>query len=729
MPQVQILRIVVASPGDVQAERNALATVVEELNHGIAQDRGIRLELARWETDASPGFHPEGPQGLIDPILRIETCDVLIGIFWKRFGTPMHDAQSGTEHEFRLGYEAWKRAGRPHIMVYFNQRAYTPKTREETDQWGQVLDFQRHFPKEGLWWPYRGRAPFERLVRNHLTQFLRQQGAAPSGIQDMPPDTAPLPSGHQQGRGAAATGSGATAAGAGGVAVGGNVYGNIIVGPSAAPESPTSAAAPAAAQIFLCYARQDENAVRELYQRLSAAGFKPWMDQEDIYPGEQWQRSIERAIEHSDFFLACLSTHAVSREGFLQREITTALERWQEKLHSDIYLIPARLEPCEVPDVLRGFQWVDLYQERNWPRLLRALQVGLERRREMPRPGVQESSPPPISSATPESPPAHPQGTTPQTPPARLSTALSAEVQRQLDVMRSSATDARERVAAGNALAPLGDPRFRAEVWFLPEEPLLGFVEIPAGPFLMGSEKSRDPAASDDEQPQHVVSLPRYFIARYPVTVAQFRAFVEASGYRPENAYSLQGLANHPVVHVSWHEARRYCEWLTERLQSWSGTPEPLATLLRHDGWQVTLPSEAEWEKAARGSDGRIYPWGDSPDPNRANYDDTGINTTSAVGCFPGGASPYGAEDMSGNVWEWTRSLWGKGFTHPDFKYPYMPDAGRENPEATDQILRVLRGGAFRGHHGGVRCAYRGRYYPGYRYDLVGFRGVVLPCR
>jgi hypothetical protein len=88
MAAVQILRIVAASPGDVQAERNALPTVVEELNNGIAKDRGLRLELARWETDAYTGFHPEGPQGLIDDILRIEDCDILIGIFWKRFGTP-----------------------------------------------------------------------------------------------------------------------------------------------------------------------------------------------------------------------------------------------------------------------------------------------------------------------------------------------------------------------------------------------------------------------------------------------------------------------------------------------------------------------------------------------------------------------------------------------------------------------------------------------------------------
>ena len=310
--------------------------------------------------------------------------------------------------------------------------------------------------------------------------------------------------------------------------------------------------------------------------------------------------------------------------------------------------------------------------------------------RETPRSSVQES-PPLISSATPEKPPAHPEGATPQSPPERASTAVPAEVQRQLELMRSSDLDARERVAAGNALAQQGDPRFRADAWFLLDEPLLGFVEIPAGPFLMGSDKAHDPDAYDDELPQHEVTLPRYFIGRYPVTVAQFRAFVEGGGSRPENPESVQGFANHPVVSVSWHEAQQYCDWLTERLRAWPGTPEPLATLLRHEGWQVGLPSEAEWEKAARGTDGRIYPWGNEPDPNRANYGDTGINSTSAVGCFPGGASPYGVEDMSGNVWEWTRSLWGD--------YPYPTDqqerARRENLQAGRETPRVLRGGAF----------------------------------
>jgi formylglycine-generating enzyme required for sulfatase activity len=283
-----------------------------------------------------------------------------------------------------------------------------------------------------------------------------------------------------------------------------------------------------------------------------------------------------------------------------------------------------------------------------------------------------------------------------------------------------------ERAAAGNALARLGDPRFRADAWQLPDEPLLGFVEIPAGAFLMGSIKG-DRLASDDETPQHTLSVPRYFMARYPVTVAQFQAFVDDSGYTSEDQDSLDGLPNHPVVDITWYEALKYCLWLTERLRAWEGTPEPLARLLRHEGWQVTLPSEAEWEKAARGSDGRIYPWGDTQDPVRGNYRDTEIGSTSAVGCFPAGASPHGCLDLAGNVWEWTRSLWGDDWTKAAYRYPYKPDDGREHLEAADNIARVLRGGAFVAVHGGVRCAYRNGYYPDVRLNLFGFRVAVLP--
>src|SRR5262249_51200043 len=131
--------------------------------------------------------------------------------------------------------------------------------------------------------------------------------------------------------------------------------------------------------------------------------------------------------------------------------------------------------------------------------------------------------------------------------------------------------------------------------------------------------------------------------------------------------------------------------------------------------------SEAEWEKAARGTDGLAYPWGNEPDPNRANYDETGINTTSAVGGFPHGASPYGVEELSGNIWEWTRSLEG------DYPYPARraARAKREDLQAAEDASRVLRGGAFWRDHRNVRCAYRVWFVARDFFNYIGFRVAV----
>jgi hypothetical protein len=164
-----------------------------------------------------------------------------------------------------------------------------------------------------------------------------------------------------------------------------------------------------------------------------------------------------------------------------------------------------------------------------------------------------------------------------------------------------------ERAAAGSTLAHLGDPRFRADAWYLPGEPRLGFVEIPAGPFVMGSNYTTPRLGEDFEMPQHEITLPRYYIARYPVTVEQYRAFVHESGYKPTGEEWLCGLSNYPVVHVSWYDAIAYCRWVTERLRECEGTPAELANLLHQEGWCVTLPSEAEWEKAARGATRPIH--------------------------------------------------------------------------------------------------------------------------
>ena len=132
-------------------------------------------------------------------------------------------------------------------------------------------------------------------------------------------------------------------------------------------------------------------------------------------------------------------------------------------------------------------------------------------------------------------------------------------------------------------------------------------------------------------------------------------------------------------------------------------------------------------EGRTEGAAARQYPWGEEPDPERANYRDTGIGATSAVGCFPGGASPDGVEDLSGNVWEWTRSLWGDEWQRPDFDYPYDPSDGRENLSAGASVQRVLRGGSFYGADYFVRCAYRNWDFPSSLWDYIGFRVVVAP--
>ena len=169
------IRVVLVSPADVSKERAASKRVIEELNRGVARNR---LVLWRWETDALPGLHLEGPQGLIDELSDLPSADLVIGVFWKRFGTPTHDADSGTEHELRRAWAAWQRQRSPEVMVYFSERRYMPKTAAEALQWARVLEFKDQLIGEQLWWPYTKPVDFERLLREHLTRYLEQLDAA-----------------------------------------------------------------------------------------------------------------------------------------------------------------------------------------------------------------------------------------------------------------------------------------------------------------------------------------------------------------------------------------------------------------------------------------------------------------------------------------------------------------------------------------------------------------------
>jgi formylglycine-generating enzyme required for sulfatase activity len=171
--------------------------------------------------------------------------------------------------------------------------------------------------------------------------------------------------------------------------------------------------------------------------------------------------------------------------------------------------------------------------------------------------------------------------------------------------------------------------------------------------------------------------LPSFMVGKYPVTNAEYAAF----DYRE----ILPGKENHPAVYVSWHDAVAYCAWLSDK-----------------EGKACRLPTEEEWEKAARGIDGRVYPWGDEFHESRCNSSEAGIQDTTPVNTYPSGASPYGVYDMVGNVWEWTSSLYSE-----------------------NDPRRVVRGGAFHYVQWFVRCVYRGWSYPDGGNDFLGFRVAV----
>jgi len=241
-----------------------------------------------------------------------------------------------------------------------------------------------------------------------------------------------------------------------------------------------------------------------------------------------------------------------------------------------------------------------------------------------------------------------------------------------------------------------------------------GMVWIPGGPFLMGSSDEELAAVKKicgqsslrwpcpdfkEEQPQQKVEVGGFWLDQSEVTNRRFAGFVEATGYQTEaekkgeahdwRYYFTAGKEDHPVVGVSWHDAVTYCAWLGRR-----------------------LPTEAEWEKAARGTEARLWPWGDTWDSARLNSIESGINGTDAAGarCGELGQSPYGLNDMAGNAWEWTADWWNW------YQKPHRP------PEDNQGWGRVIRGGSWRKQGHETRAAFRGRADPGGYSDDIGFR-------
>lgn len=394
-------------------------------------------------------------------------------------------------------------------------------------------------------------------------------------------------------------------------------------------------------KVFLCHASQDKPAVRTLYLFLRQHGIDAWLDEAKIKPGQAWRVEIPKAIRESDAIVVCLSTGSITKEGYVQKEIRDALDVADEKPEGTVFIIPARLDECTVPERLRGWQWVDLFREWGHDWLLQGLELRAAQSniRISHQPLPEEPVPLPREVLKPGSP-------------------------------------------APSVSLPPATRSIERPVWGRIE-----FVKIPAGPFIMGSKLANE-YADEHETPRHTVDIPYdYWIGRFPITNEQFAEYIEATHYPFKWIDGWKKLLNHPVVNIAWEAIPPYLKWLNAIF----GKELP-------QGLTFRLPTEAEWEKAARGTDGREWPWGNEFDKNKCNSEEGGKKATTPVGLYsPAGDSPYGCADMVGNVWEWTQSLF-KG-------YPYDAQDGREDLKAAGS--RVLRGGSFVYVRRFARCACR----------------------
>ena len=442
-------------------------------------------------------------------------------------------------------------------------------------------------------------------------------------------------------------------------------------------------------RVFLCHASQDKPVVRELFQRLHAEGWiDPWLDEEKLLPGQDWDLEIYKATRDADAIIICLSSTSVAKEGYVNKEIRRALDIAGEKPEGAIYVIPLRLDNCDPSFVqLRRWHWADYFTPNAHEKLLQSLRMRAEVLK------IQ------ISTNTTES-------SQFDVPPS----ALRHEPKAKGSPVATAAPDLDLYIPPEYAGADFFPPPVSVPTWTFGG---IEFVKIPHGEFLMGST-DKDTNAYDDEKPQHKLTIPYDFLmARFQVTNDLFRSFVKRTSYKtkaeqdgaawawngeiwvetkganwlhPRGPDSeITGLENHPVVQVIWKDGQAFCDWLNREY----GGALPRGLVFR-------LPTEAEWEKAARGVDGRIFPWGNDFDARHCNSSEGGPGRTTPVGLYsPQGDSPFGCADMSGNVWEWTASLWGKDAGKPSYGYPYSPRDGRENQKAADDVRRILRGGSF----------------------------------
>lgn len=432
-------------------------------------------------------------------------------------------------------------------------------------------------------------------------------------------------------------------------------------------------------RVFLCHSSADKPAVRELYQKLRAEPWiQPWLDEEELYPGQDWETEIEKAVELSDVVLVCLSNGSINKRGFVQKELRFALDVALEMPEDAIFIIPLRLEECTPPRSLRDWQYADYFEDRR-DRAFQRLLVSLRRRAAASNVDIEL-----LVSGT-------------KNEDVEQSSTI---VEKHIEKSKSN-----ELIMARQEILVCLSKRVNQYKSRLKNAITLAdnfeLMHVPVSNFLMGSI-----GGIPDVAPQRIVEINYdFWMARYPITNEQYSQYVKSSNLI-HPVRNWENKKNHPVTNVTWASATLYCLWLNDLLKS-----------IIPSGLVLRLPVETEWEKAARGIDGRRYPWGNEYEKDRCNSSDEGNRGTTPVGLYsPKGDSPYGCADMSGNVWEWTSSLF-----EP---FPKVNDFGGELVKSGG---RALRGGSYNEFGKWLHCMINRKGNTHKEESSQGFRVCLAP--
>ncbi len=445
-----------------------------------------------------------------------------------------------------------------------------------------------------------------------------------------------------------------------------------------------------ARQVFISHAHQDADFAHRLAKDLQKHGWRAWIAPDSIRPGEKWGEAIDRGLGESGMFIAILTPASVQSR-WVKNETYVAIEL-ESKGH--LRFVPLDVERCDVPGLWSVYQRVSFLG--GYADGLKSLLADLEQTGQLPAEKPTASpEPPQLAGSADEKPATHKPALAP-----RLAAIFSHLPRRRWLLIGAGAVALVTLVALVVVIAAKLPAAGSTRV---SEKDGMMMVYVPAGKFPMGSVDS-DAQANDDEKPQHTIYLDAFWIDKTEVTKAEYKKCMQAGACQAPRYDSdfAASEATRPVEGISWQAAAAYCQWVGRQ-----------------------LPTEAQWEKAARGMDGRIYPWGNQRATcEYAVMDDgsgNGCGTTNTwpVGSKPRGASPYGALDMAGNTGEWVADWY-------DDKY--YADSPPRNPQGPPSgQLRVYRGGLYHNDASAIRAADRGSSIPDGLDSNLGFRCVASP--